>query len=457
LTKTLTALNPTLYSPQNKKTTDATDDAGVKKNVIYYAKHRKNIKTKKLSPLWNQHKYLVEFGGSFRADIRLWRDFLGSSGVLARLQSFEPDIPFVRLGFESGFHPCFDSSFDFNYFIINILIQFIMSKVTVLFSGKTYDTAKQVLTENQIVTGYGCGMSEERYVVHKVELRGDSYVYYLINTETKAITQVDLLRPLREKFGIGFYYNDETPEFMDGFEVAILRSEAEKIADEKRKERQQEQERREQLKTIGKERLQNLVPADVKAVIVAELHEDDSDPMTDYYSYNNRRTVILGFSNHTKDLFSEMRKYAANFEETAHLAEANEKYEHREKYTGGSGYYLGESKYSGWIVKKERYYKDRAAIIEGFALTAGEENNVCIKAQQPDTHSVLEVVTGDFEIVDYSEKALAVFGDTKPIKDELKGLGGRFNPKLTHEDKRKAGWIFAKSKENELRSLLTIK
>jgi hypothetical protein len=39
--------------------------------------------------------------------------------------------------------------------------------------------------------------------------------------------------------------------------------------------------------------------------------------MTDYYGYRTKRTVILGFSSHTKDLFSEMRKYAANFEETA--------------------------------------------------------------------------------------------------------------------------------------------
>jgi hypothetical protein len=36
-------------------------------------------------------------------------------------------------------------------------------------------------------------------------------------------------------------------------------------------------------------------------------------------------------------------------------------------------------------------------------------------------------------------------------------LGGRFNPKLTHEGEKKAGWIFSKSKENELNNLLTFK
>jgi hypothetical protein len=64
---------------------------------------------------------------------------------------------------------------------------------------------------------------------------------------------------------------------------------------------------------------------------------------------------------------------------------------------------------------------------------------------------------GEFQIVYYSEKALAVFGDTKAIKEELKALGGRFNPKLTHEGGKKAGWIFSKSKENELTNLLNLK
>jgi hypothetical protein len=63
----------------------------------------------------------------------------------------------------------------------------------------------------------------------------------------------------------------------------------------------------------------------------------------------------------------------------------------------------------------------------------------------------------DFIIVDYSPKALALFGDTRPMKEKLKALGGRFNPKLMHEERKKAGWIFAKSKEQELRNLLTIK
>ena len=65
-------------------------------------------------------------------------------------------------------------------------------------------------------------------------------------------------------------------------------------------------------------------------------------------------------------------------------------------------------------------------------------------------------IAGDFIIVNYSEKTIAVFGDTKPIKEQLKALGGRFNPKLIYNGEKKAGWIFLKSKEQELRNLLTM-
>ncbi len=59
-------------------------------------------------------------------------------------------------------------------------------------------------------------------------------------------------------------------------------------------------------------------------------------------------------------------------------------------------------------------------------------------------------IRGNIEIIDYSEKAIALIGDTRPIADKLKELGGRFNPRLTCG----AGWIFSKRKEQEIRNLL---
>lgn len=56
---------------------------------------------------------------------------------------------------------------------------------------------------------------------------------------------------------------------------------------------------------------------------------------------------------------------------------------------------------------------------------------------------------GEIQIIDYSEKAIAVIGDTKPIKDKLKELGGKFNFRLSCG----AGWIFPKTKLTEVQAL----
>lgn len=54
-------------------------------------------------------------------------------------------------------------------------------------------------------------------------------------------------------------------------------------------------------------------------------------------------------------------------------------------------------------------------------------------------------------IVDYSDRAVAVIGETKSMKETLKSLGGRFNPRLSCG----SGWIFPKTKMNELCEIIS--
>lgn len=61
---------------------------------------------------------------------------------------------------------------------------------------------------------------------------------------------------------------------------------------------------------------------------------------------------------------------------------------------------------------------------------------------------------GAFKIVDYSEKAFAVVGDTREIKDTLKQHGGRFNSSLTVGGSKCAGWIFSKKNLDAVRLAL---
>lgn len=55
------------------------------------------------------------------------------------------------------------------------------------------------------------------------------------------------------------------------------------------------------------------------------------------------------------------------------------------------------------------------------------------------------------EIINYSEKAIAVVGDdTKQVKDQLKALGGRFNPRLSCG----AGWIFPATRRAQVEAFV---
>ena len=58
--------------------------------------------------------------------------------------------------------------------------------------------------------------------------------------------------------------------------------------------------------------------------------------------------------------------------------------------------------------------------------------------------------------VSYSEKCIAVFGQTSPIKDHLASIGGKFNPGLTNPQtkNREAGWIFSKTKQVDVQALV---
>lgn len=54
----------------------------------------------------------------------------------------------------------------------------------------------------------------------------------------------------------------------------------------------------------------------------------------------------------------------------------------------------------------------------------------------------------DIYYEDYSEKSIVVLGETKPHKDALKSMGGRFNGRLRDG---KVGWIFSKKSEEAVK------
>ena len=132
------------------------------------------------------------------------------------------------------------------------------------------------------------------------------------------------------------------------------------------------------------------MPAGSKAVLVAELVEDQSDSMTDYFGHTTKRVVILAWSPHTRDIFSEMRKAAAKFAPTAYLATAPESAEHREKWSMGGGYYLkdGGRHSSGWKVCKRRLYDGGVAGLPDRAEWMPEDPKPEPKPAEPEAPAI---------------------------------------------------------------------
>ena len=61
-------------------------------------------------------------------------------------------------------------------------------------------------------------------------------------------------------------------------------------------------------------------------------------------------------------------------------------------------------------------------------------------------------ISTGLRIEEYSEKAIVVLGDTKPVAETLKSLGGKFNARL----KCGAGWIFSKKAEARIKEAFGI-
>lgn len=131
------------------------------------------------------------------------------------------------------------------------------------------------------------------------------------------------------------------------------------------------------------------------------------------------------------------------------------------KYNSGSlaGAWLDLSNYENYAAfvaacrelhknecEPEFMIQDWESLPDGFSSSEWineQEFNDIKEAMQEDEKANLQ-------IVDYSEKAIALVGDTKTIKEQLKQLGGRFNPKLSCG----AGWVFPKSKLDEVQKFV---
>lgn len=201
------------------------------------------------------------------------------------------------------------------------------------------------------LNGYGQSKSwHEKQVIYDIQ----DDLYCIVNLDNFTLRKMNKwhVKPESEIFGIGMYY---TPgDFADSETVksAVQKAiENEKIRKESETKKQNE---RNQIIEKGKAIFSSLDSSKFKGAIWARYEIDDCDGMTDYYGVKTGEKHLLAFSEHDRDIFSEFRKAAGLFEKTKDLEIQNKENEHREKYSGGFGYYLknGNKYDTGWSVYK---------------------------------------------------------------------------------------------------------
>ena len=239
-------------------------------------------------------------------------------------------------------------------------------------------------------------------------------------------------RPLSQKFGIGLYWDDvNDPEYRKPQE------ELDKLciqADEQIRKNQEDAElKRQESESVTEE--------------LRKKYNGILTVLDNRYDVNEvKKNVVAYIKFHYPDLKFSVSKECGTF---------------KVKWVNGPTEDEMKKTCSIFVDHEFNCYEDynEYSPTEFTKLYGGIEYNVETKRTEKDepekkevVRKVEEVAASGIEIVDYSEKAFAVIGETKPIADILKNLGGRFNRKLSCG----AGWIFSKRSLDNVKEALNV-
>ena len=301
------------------------------------------------------------------------------------------------------------------------------------------------LPKGTIIYAFGAGMEESRWATTG---KGDEIVKLSPNdSESYFSNPFDNLdeycRPISEKFGIGFYYDLDAPRATDEeIEQAIERGNdfiREREEEKNRAEKESERAREEVIKKYGAIYDQPSGKYLTDAVLVAKHIRQDLAKAFPAQKFSVRKTDYSTIHIEWKD--------GPTQEEVKQIAGKHKRICSRDRWNDDL-----------WDHKDTAFTSVFGGVDYLFfnRETAPENREISLytkpEPKQNKTNKTETVEAKGVQIIDYSEKAIAIVGDTRAIKDTLKTLGGRFNAHLTCG----AGWIFSKSKESTLREALNI-
>ena len=278
--------------------------------------------------------------------------------------------------------------------------------------------------------GYGHYKGEDgnNHIIYKVE----NNIFYCIEKDTLELSIKDHIRPFSKKFGIGYYFEKgfSSQKFnISEDQLSNMLIEAQEVKKRKDEERRVQEE-------------ENAKKAAEKKAYLSQFQQADRRKTTNIIKKHCLKNFNISKIEVSTDVFSGGDSMDVNYYSPERIPEL-------ETFIKS----FQEGRFNGMEDIYE--YNDNSEIImEGFILQTYKYTSVYHKEGEGKKQEKIkpseEVKVEGVEIVDYSEKAIAVVGDTKPIKEELKSLGGRFNFRLNCG----AGWIFPKSKREEIEKLI---
>ena len=301
------------------------------------------------------------------------------------------------------------------------------------------------LPKGTIIYAFGAGMEESRWATTG---KGEELVKLSPNYSESYFSHPfqnldKYARPISEKFGIGFYYDLDAPRATDEeISQAIERANQfikEVQQEKKREEEERERAREEVLKKYGTIFDQPSGKFLTDAVLVAKHIRQDLANAFPGQKFSVRKTDYSTIWVEWKD--------GPTRDEVEQIAGKHQRNCARDRWNDDLWDYT-DTAFTSVFGGVDYLFFNRE--------TAPENREISLytkpEPKQNKTNKTETVEAKGIQIIDYSEKAIAIVGDTRAIKDTLKTLGGRFNSHLSCG----AGWIFSKTKEATIKNALNI-
>lgn len=345
------------------------------------------------------------------------------------------------------------------------------------------------LQRGQKIYAFGYAMAQQIFAVVNPDLyeivevgSPDDVNEYSLERYFSPISHYDkYIKPISKQFGIGFYYAENEPIFSEDVIKASLqraeliekmRDEREKAAEDASRKNKDELRKKYGFLTVwdGEWRtryktasgnLRELLKKEFPGIKFSVRKDGSGDTVNITWTDGPTRKMVDEIAGQF-----EGRRFNG-MEDCEEIVSSD--------FTdlfGSLGYIFTEREYSEEVMERERM-----KVIEDYPLLAdGKDHNrnefESIKAseaginywfslnsvirhrlweidltEQPAKTKIGNLITAvGLTVIDYSDKSIAVIGDTKAVKDRLREMGGRFNARLSCGP----GWIFSKSKKDEI-------